>query len=188
MGYRESLSVLEESLEMLEPLTQGEQCFWPTPVEEEKALAFRIREALWIARNLGAEKYPTLSKEASNYRIKITGKGGVLAVRKFPSASPKKFDAHASFPSTEDWQSRLLTTTEFDQASLITIVGILKQEKETKTFHFTDAVVTNSDLINLSDWVQSYRPDLLLFWDDTNVILKPFSEELAPLAFSPSDL
>lgn len=170
MGYSKSPLTLARRIPMFGELEQNKECEWHCKVEEERALVYAIREALWIAAYVVPENYPKLVEAHMNFIIKATGQGKVIAIRReFPTPQPL---------------SEVSTPT-----STLTIASAIKNHPE-KTHTFKNASLNSQALAQLLDLIHYNKLGVLLFWDEENSTLtaKPYSSELESLALTRDDL
>lgn len=170
MGYSNSIKTLENRLPLLVSLAEGKECEWDCTPGKEEILARQIREALYIAATIGANKYPNLARAQSMFRL-IKGMGKVVAVIKPTFSEPR--------PLGERSAGGVLN-------GLVSVTQIIATIKQHGAVRFPDATLSDTDLRVLNSWVRS--KNYLLFWSDPGVTIKPHSEELEEVAFNEEDL
>ena len=87
MPYSNDVERLERMLPYLAPVAQGKNAQWKITAGSPNTVAYRIREALHIAR-LNPNSYPDLAKYANDYSISIVEGNTVRARRRTPQISP----------------------------------------------------------------------------------------------------
>ena len=187
MGYSKSIDTLNKRLHLLELLKQGKECEWPCDVKSEKALAYKIREALHIAGTIATEEYPKLADAYLNFTIRETGQGRVTATRKEIS-EPRPLTNTKVDKRTVDHSHKTEQLRVSRFYSLTQIISALKRvSPEQLPVHFPEVSLENDDLITLYNWTQK-NTDYLIFWTGDSITIHKHSDELEALAFNPEDL
>lgn len=173
MGYSKSRTTLLKMLPKLEPLERGEPCTWRVDSMSADKFAYKVREALYIAR-LYANEFPELAEAAQRYRVSVKGPGLVAAEPHLPmgpvlsveggeelSATPKEvLGPQSDLSIMEEWLDRKL-----------------------ESLHFPEANLDNEELERLYHWAE--RRELIFFVSDKALTLQRHDPELAEYAWKP---
>jgi len=187
MGYSTNIKTLEAQLDNLAMLRQGKACAWTVAPNESHRFAYKIREALWIARNVpeARNKYPELARAAEHFRIEVT--------------SSREVQARAA-RSTVDAEVRPLgggVTTGLEAAgppkALMgpqTAASIIQTWMDTQPsnerYHFPQANLTRDELLKLHGW--AVQQGWIFFESDGAITLQRKTLDVAEFAWSPEDL
>lgn len=178
MAYSTSRKTLEAMLPLLEPLKSG-PCEWTTPPELVAKLAYKIREAFYIAR-LYRDEYPEIAQAADTYKLSVSRDGIIRAV-------------HATVQTARVTQiaapTRQAASLEhFGSQSVESILRAWRdaQMKGQRKLHFGEARLSPAELMELFDWCADNE---CLFFESAGAItLQVHDPDLADFAWSPDDL
>jgi hypothetical protein len=186
MGYSKNPQTLERRLYLLTALRQGKECSWKCKPEHERAFAYKIREALYIAEKIAAAEYPELAEASQNFSITETGEGRIEARRKNrPDSLPFTTEPveESVSPAGEGRHGKISFSGDHSLISIIT----LAKESNAESLHFPSINLPEEDLRRLHKWLTENTP-YILFWGGDSLTLRLSTPELEPLAFSLTDL
>jgi len=186
MGYSTNISTLEAQLENLAMLREGKGCIWST--SDPFRFAYKIREALWIARNVrGAkEKYPELEIAARNFTIEVVGDNQVQArtYGGIPAAVITPLSGEGVGGSSHDIAGPTRRTKGIQTAASI-IQTWLDTQPSNDRYHFPQATLTPNELLKLHSWATQNH--LIFFESDGAITLQRKTLDLIEYAWSPED-
>lgn len=178
MGYSRSTKTLQSRMALIEPLASGGGVTWETEPGEEHKLAYKIREALRVARH-HADEYPKFAALGERYRISIQGPGRVVAQEINPTAQVKVIVPGA------DRLSGVLPQAEGPTTATQIIQSVLDQPREglPPKLNFPNAKLREEEKVKLYNWC--HASGWLMFVADSGITLQLFDAELAEFAFNP---
>jgi hypothetical protein len=180
MGYSTSRQTLIKMLPELEFLSTGKSCVWTTEPNESHRVAYKIREALYIAR-LYASEFPELARAARDFRITVTSSREVQAVR---------VGAHTINSVKELFSESVpvidLKQLKVEEATAASLIDSWLANPEGKHY-FPQAGLSGEELRKLYAWSQSQG---LVFFvaTDGSVTLQVTEPSLEDFAWDPTDL
>ena len=187
MGYSRSVQTLINMLPHLELLHQDRPCKWTTEPGGAHKFAYKLREALYIAR-LYAGQFPELARAADRYRIEILSDRQVQAR---PAAG--------TTAATVETLPVATVTTGMEvaggprqmsgpQSAASIMQTWLDAQPTNDKFYFAEARLSNDELLKLHRWAKEQK--LLFFVDDQSggLNLQKEDRDLADFAWSPEDL
>jgi hypothetical protein len=181
MGYSTSRQTLERMRSSLNVLASGKPCSWQTEPNESHKVAYKIREALYIAR-LYPDEYPDLARAARDFRISVVSSREVIAERigNHSLATVKELVFGTDKPSLDLTQQKV----ELPEAANIVSAWMKKPDGK---HYFPQVNLSPEELLKLYNWSQAY--DLIFFVaGDGSITLQPRSEDVQEFAWSPEDL
>jgi hypothetical protein len=172
VGYSTSPKTLDRIREHLKPLEEGRSCSWTISDGAAGKFAYKVREALHIAR-LHSADFPALARAAETFRIIVKDPRTVVA-------EPKNQELEASvvMPSYGDG-----APVGTDARS---IIAEWEKQRPQKSIHFPEAALPGSELLKLFDWAED--EGWLLFVAHPALTLRRHEPELAEYSWRPEDL
>lgn len=148
----------------LRALEEGRGCTWHRPLGDVTSWAYKVRQALYIARRHHPGRFPKLARYANDYTIEIVDDYTVQA--RITSNKGIRSEAPTSEASPEPSTSTPVHGLEV-AGKPRTIVGVrsltdiishwLHTQPSNDPLHFPDAQLSEKDLAGLYTWAQS-RP------------------------------
>jgi hypothetical protein len=133
MGYSTSERTLLRIRSKLHRIEQGDEQQWYVREEgRNNYLAYKIREALYIAATHYPKKYPQLALAAKKFEIRISGKTAVIARLRPEMISDMTLEVQAAVddpivePTTKELIAEMedtLPTTEEESGEMMTVDG-----------------------------------------------------------------
>lgn len=178
MAYSQNPVTVERMLSYLKPLVDGQECIWRTAPNKSRWLAYRIREALAVAREF-PERFPELAR--SRYRIEVLSSQEVRA--RF-SAAP---EIEVGVYSEEIPRSARVQTEETRTAQQIMDDWFENPKRE--KMYFPNADLDDHELVALYKWATD-EAQVLMFENAGALTLLPLegNEDTADYAWTPEDL
>jgi hypothetical protein len=184
VGYSQSLETVESRKELLRDLMKGEPEVWECQPGQERTVAYQVRECLHIGEN-NPKIYPGLAKAAKEFSIVIQGKGSVAArPKRVISARAVTVDTPTLTPQKASKESEKELAYGGPQTDR-TIVMKWIESTGKQVLHFPEANLRIEELKVLHKWASDLN--ILMFFKDPMVTLRPFDPELAPYSFNPDE-
>lgn len=181
MGYSESIRTVERRAELLGPLMEGKPTEWECNPGTERMVAYQVRECLRIAKK-NPSQFPGLAEAASRMIVEIQGPGVVVARERRTSTAMASVSVRERVEAPVDPKKHLADEVSLvGSQSALTIINSWIASGGESIMHFPQANVSIEDLKKLDQWARA--ENVLLFWKDPMVTLRPFDAELAPHAF-----
>ncbi len=190
MGYSTSTYTLDERIRSgeLDLLAKGQACTWIVSTGLASKFAYKIREALYIAR-LHADQYPSLAQAADQYVIEVANASTVFARH---TAS----NTEATVLATGGSDNTGTTTHGLEKAgraiqsngpqSQFTIIDTWrKAEPSSDSIHFPTADLNDEQLEQLWLWSQNHRPPLMLMVSGESITVSLWDEHVGQYAWTP---
>ncbi len=216
MPYSDDRKRLEEMLPYMGALALGKNTEWTIARGNPTTVAFRIREALRIAR-LYPSEYPDLAKYAGDYAINTKVGNMVTARRRTPDMEAHVVEKPAPYmPNIATQPSApVVQTIDVVEAHLVRTIGAksnsmfeaqksnhILQGKQTSlsvadvyrqlgegkpTLHFPDAGLGKEELKELFFWAGNHVPPLMLLVDGIGLTVARFDAMVAEFSWRPDD-
>ena len=196
MGYSTSRLTLNAQIEAgnLDQLLRGQGCRWIVQPGEASKFAYKIREALYIAR-LYADDYKTLADAAANFTIEVVNPTTVQArLTKTPTeatiltAAPEPHGqppVRSQAPTHGLDIARRPITTAGQQTEFSIIDVWQKAQPSLDPIHFPDAALSNEQLERLWKWAEGRTPSLMIMVSGNGLTLSPIDEAVIEYAWRP---
>lgn len=180
MAYSRSESTLTKRLSDLEPLKQGRTHKWVVKDGEAWYWAGKIREALYIAREVFPHKYPELARAGKNFTIDVLDLRTVQA-RPKENTSPVEVpevslgrDGPGVTPmhGLEQAGPPGVPRTIAEPQSVTDIISYAMRALPTNDkLVFTNAIVNDQELQQLARWAASRTPRWMVVYSRSTGIL-----------------
>lgn len=192
MGYSRSPKTLEAIRPLLDDLERGLACVWEVAPGEEHKWAYKVREALYIAR-LFPDRYPALAQAADAFKVEVAERGRVRAVTAGNTLQPKVLGSAVPIVSQglDDDQPglahkvRSVSLTGSQTAASIMKAWYLSQPSN-HPLYFPQAVLDRQELLELYRLAADQH--LIFFESEGAITLQRTTMDLMDLAWSPEDL
>ncbi len=194
MGYSNSPETLAKIRPMLKEIEAGNPCVWRTPPGGSRLLAYKIREALRIAR-MFSSKYPELARASYLFKIREPDSSTVRAVSntanellalsklELPDPNMQRYvepegvaevtvdPTQLSLPDDPTEDKGLELTPDFPgPQSQFTIISHWTAIKPApRALRFPEATLTTPQLKQLYRWAKDQKPEIMLLVDDSGV-------------------
>lgn len=190
MGYSKSKATLDKFRPFLEQVEKGGFPAWDVKEGQADKLAYRIREALYIAR-LYPEAYPELARVSAGIRVVVTSPShveikaavgtpeAVLLADPGESALAVQGIANAEKP---------VATQQQNMTAEQVIEAWKGQQPSNSKLTFPYANLEPAELLKLHEWSSKLTPPWLMLEFDGKLTLQPWSRDIADLAWSPGDI
>ena len=190
MGYSTSTYTLDERIRSgeLDLLAKGQACTWIVSTGNASKFAYKIREALYIAR-AHADQYPALAQAADQYVIEVANASTVFA--RYTGANTE-----ATVLATGGSENTATATHGLEKAgraiqsngpqSQFTIIDTWrKAQPSNEPIYFPTASLDDEQLEQLWLWSQNHRPPLMLMVSGESVTVSLWNESVARYAWAP---
>lgn len=189
MPYSTKVSRLQELLPMLGDLTEGRSQRWEVPEGQAQLLAYRIREALYIAA-LNAEAFPVLAKAAAQFKIQVISPTIVQATPKqaFQTEAVKLVEAGGGENATvvQGLEPAGKPHELVAPSSATEVVGFWTEAQPSNSkFTFPQHQLDLSELTKLYHW--TLARGWLMFVTPDNLTLVKTTKSLEDSSWHPSD-
>lgn len=206
-GYSKNPSTAEKMLPLLGPLIAGELCTWQTNEGEADYFAYKVREALYVARlhknrfqkiwdeSLDPDNYPVdnedkiagdllaVAKMAERIRIVVTGRSTVEA--RFAKGTPEALVLAGSATPTSGYENPGRSVVTITKQTVWSIKEAWKASQPSNTpLHFPNAGLSYEELVELYAWATPLG--LLLFEVDGALTLQRKTLDLVQFAWAPT--
>lgn len=191
MGYSTSTYTLDERIRSgeLDLLAKGQACTWIVSTGNASKFAYKIREALYIAR-IHADTYPALAKAADQYIIEVANASTVFA--RHTAANTE-----ATILATGGSENTGTPTHGLEKAgraiqsngpqSQFTIIDTWRRaEPSSEPIHFPTADLDDEQLEQLWLWSQNHRPPLMLMVSGESITVSLWNEHVGQYAWKPT--
>lgn len=184
MGYSTNKQTLISMLPELELLKQGKQCIWT--VENSKHFAYKVREALYIAR-LYQKEFPELAIAADMFRIEVLSDSQVQA-RLAKGTTAARVKAVGGVVNTGMEEAGPSKRMAGPQTATTIIQTWLDSQPSNDKFFFPEAKLSREELLKLHSW--AVKQGWLFFVDSWTggLTLQRKTHELEAFAWGPEDL
>lgn len=186
MGYSTNVSTLELQLDHLKMLREGKACIWTVEPNDVHRFAYKIREALWIARNVAEarRKYPELAQAAEHFRIEMVNSRQVQArpARGTPAASVEALGVATSGGELAGPARSMMGP----QTAASIIQTWMDTQPSNDKYHFPQANLSHSEMLKLHSWAT--KQGWIFFESQGQITLQRKSRDLEGLSWSPEDL
>lgn len=189
MGYSRSKVTLEKIRPFLSDLEQGLSCSWEVPAGQEGQWAYKVREALYIAR-LYENDYPDLARVAERFKVRIVREGLVEAKPGGNTTQPKLIRGSTVTHGVDDETVSPLTgrsaATDGKQTADTIVQAWHDVQPSNSPLYFPEAELESEDLVKLYNWAT--KRNLIFFESFGAITLQPKTRDLEDLAWHPDDL
>lgn len=177
MGYSRSPDTLIRRLALIEPLAEGGSVTWQTTPGEEHRVAYKIREALRVARQY-KEDFPHLAPLGERYRISIQGPGLIVAQEINPEP-----EVRVVVPA--DGRTTAILPLPDGATTSTQIVQFLidSAPESARKINFPNAKLPPDELRKLYAWTNT--TGWLVFVSEQGITLLQYDAELRDVAFNP---
>lgn len=175
MAYSSSPLTVERMLPYLEPLVEGRETFFRTEPGRSRWLAYKLREALAVARE-HPERFPELAR--LDFRFEVDSSREVRAV-------PRDQTSIEVLSAPRPSAARMNTLSVGSAQDVIDHWEALSEAARTKVY-MPNADLSPNELHRLWQWAS--EAGVIFFENAGALTLMPLDEELAPLAWGPEDL
>lgn len=165
MGYRNNPELVEQRMYLLEPLLSGENCYWsisPPTRDEAENVAFKIREALRIARQW-KNRFPDLAKIANEFSIHVVGPGRLEGRRK-THTRVETGELGAPTQGLEPFGKEVPQDHLFSADQVIASWRLHQPSND--PLSFTHTALSYEEMVKLWTWCQAQVPKLVLLASD----------------------
>lgn len=205
-GYSKNPATAEKMLPLLGPLIAGELCTWQTSEGEADYFAYKVREALYVARLhkdnwdrelaihfMGAELTPRtldtvqqlreVAKMAERIRIVVTGRSTVEA--RFAKGTPEALVLAGGAAPMSGYENPGRSVVTITKQTVWSIKEAWKASQPSNTpLHFPNAGLSYEELVELHAWATPLG--LLLFEVDGALTLQRKTLDLVQFAWAPT--
>ena len=187
MGYSKSKKTLEKIRPQLAQLELGLNASWRTQEGGADFFAYKVREALFIAK-LYREEYLELAKMADTTRVVVVSPSLVetKAAVGTPEAVIQSGNAAVVVQGLAEGGREPSTTSPHTAAAVI--AEWQRRQPSNDKLHFPQANLPREELLKLHTWASNLTPSWLFFEFDGAITLQPYSRDVAELSWSPEDL
>jgi hypothetical protein len=198
-GYSKNPQTGIKMLPYLGPIVRGELCAWNTEKGEADYFAYKIREALYVAR-LHADSFGTstawydssgknvsddmlaLAKQAERIRIVVVNPSLVEA--RLQKATPEALVLTGQAAPMSGYENPGRSTVTLAKQTVWSIQEAWRGQQPSNTpLHFPHAGLSYDELVELYTWAESMH--LMLFEADGALTIQPKSLDLLQYAWSP---
>jgi hypothetical protein len=202
-GYSKNPVTAEKMLRYLQPLARGELCTWATTEHGADYFAYKIREALYIARlhkgmyerliaregeesSKGgayvASQMLGLAKAAERTRIVVISPSIVEA--RLQKGVPEAMVLEGSTP-TQGYENPGKSVVRLTKQTPHTIVEAWKAQQPSNTpLHFPHAGLSYEELVELHEWATEMQ--LMIFEVDGAITIQKKTLDLMQFAWTPT--
>lgn len=183
-GYSKNPSTAQRLLPLLSSIEAGELCTWETEHGQSDYLAYKIREALYIARLYRDwSQFSQLAKMSERIRIVTTGPSTVEA--RLAKGTPEALILTGSGTPTSGYENPGRSSVVLTRQTVATIREAWQRQQPSNTpLHFPSADLSYDELVELYGWAEGLG--LILFEVDGALTVQRKTLELAKLAWAPS--
>lgn len=192
MGYSKNPRTLEKIRHLLTDLEKGLSCTWRVEPGLEDRWAYKVREALYIAKLHRAE-YPYLATAADNFKIEIAQRGLVrasLASNSSPttvvgrSTGVVNHGLDADMPGLAHKVHSVSTTGRQTPQSIME--AWFHSQPSNTPIYFPDAALSKKQLLELHGLAS--QQNLIFFESDGAITIQHKTADLEGLSWHPDDL
>lgn len=184
MGYSTNKQTLIAMLPELELLKQGKSCIWT--VDDSRKYAYKIREALYIAR-LYKKEFPELAIAADMFRIEVLSDTQVQA-RIAKGTTAAKVQAVGGVVNTGMEEAGPSKRMSGPQTASTIIQTWLDTQPSNDKYFFPEARLSRDELLKLHSWASAQG---WIFFVDSitgGLTLQRTSRDLEAFSWAPEDL
>ena len=198
MAYSKSRTRLEAMLPHLALLQMGKECAWTVePGRDPERVAYRIREALHIAR-LYPKEYPDLAVAHGSFIIKV--EPGRVVARRAPLpefvALPEELTQESlDLPTANplevagDLNKHMLRGDQelLGRKTVEQVIAKWEASTKNKPIHFPEAMMDDLALAQLYVWCEAQVPQLMILTAGRAVTLGILDPNVAEFAWRPNN-
>jgi hypothetical protein len=204
-GYSKNPATAEKMLSVLGPLIQGELCTWQTDEGEADYFAYKVREALYVARLRQKQwdntirmhdeegvNFPNIStirqlsavgRMAERIRIVVTSRSTVEA--RFAKGTPEALVLTSNATPTSGYENSGRSVVTITKQSAWSVKEAWKASQPSNTpLHFPHAELSYEELVELYEWATPLG--LLLFEVDGALTVQRKTLDLVQFAWAPN--
>lgn len=191
MGYSTNPRTLDQIRPLLDNLEKGLSCTWEVSAGSENKWAYKVREALYIAR-LYKDRYPALAQAADAFKIEIAQRGVVRAVPAGNTLEPRVLSSggpvtvnHGIDGDTPGLahKTRSVSLTGPQSAESILHAWFMTQPSN-QPLYFPDAALDHNELIKLHGLASDQN--LIFFESEGAITLQHRTADLVEFAWDPT--
>lgn len=189
MAYSRSIVTLNRLYQYIQPLENGEPYAWICKQGYSHTLAYKIREALFVAK-LHAESYPLLADAADKLVIEVVSPTKVQARLSVVPTEAMILSGENVSP-THGLQSgplgRIVSTA--GEQTAFTIIEAWKRSQPNLTpINFPQAKLDYTQLLALWNWCQQWKPrPLMIMEDEGSITLGPTEDAVVAYSWHPNE-
>jgi hypothetical protein len=191
LGYSTSVVTLQRLYEYIKPLEFGEPYVWITDEGEAARLAYKIREALYVAK-LHTEQFPELAAAADRFVIEVVSSTKVQARLSIAPTEARILSSHGDVaPQHGDSGSPTLgriIATSGEQTAFTIIEAWKKSQPNLTPINFPSAKLNYEQLLALWNWAQTWKPKpLMIMYDEESgsLTLGPIEADVVKYSWHP---
>lgn len=182
MGYSKNRDVLEQIKEDLLKLKEGQACVFSTGTGQGDRLAYKIREAIYVAR-MFPEEYAEIANRSSSFKVSLLNDHEVrvtrltkMTIESRPAATVEMGD-NVSPPAVEQVAGMQTAESIMQRWSL----------SAGEMIYFPEANLSREHLMDLWDWCQE---NSLMFFvsDNGGLTMQTVRSDLVEFSWHPDDL
>ncbi len=204
MAYSSSKLTVQRIRPRLKRLEAGHECRWETPAGKADLFAYKIREALYIAKTHYPQDFPALAKAATNFEIVATKGKYVTARRKWdgevseleltiraeidePPVEVMTNEEEAAYADEAANEAGDLLTVDGHQTQF-TIIATWTQNRYVARLSFPDAELSEHSLTMLYNWAEKQSPRLMIIAipPEPGITLAPHDEDMEEIRWKPT--
>lgn len=205
-GYSKNPLTAEKMLPVLGPIIRGELCTWQTNEGEADYFAYKVREALFVARlhkdrfqkiwdeSLDPNNYPVddedmiagdllaIAKMAERIRIVVTSRSTVEA--RFAKGTPEALVLASGATPTSGYENPGRSVVTITKQTVWSVKEAWKAAQPSNTpLHFPNAGLSYEELVELYGWATELG--LILFEVDGALTVQRKTLDLVEFAWAP---
>jgi hypothetical protein len=194
-GYSKNLATAQAMLPYFGPIIRGELCTWETHPGQSDKFAYKVREALYIARlhkdNIGnwpmmtraeMEQLCALAEIAGRLRIVVISP--TLVEARMAKSTPEALVLTGQAPPSSGYENPGRSSMVMTSQTPATIRAAWEHQQPSNTpLHFPHANLIQMELQKLWEWAESMH--LIIIEMDGALTLQPKQLDLVPFAWSP---
>lgn len=204
-GYSKNPATAEKLLPLLQPLAEGNLCTWQTEEGQAEHLAYKIREALYIARLFKdrnerivlktpldgpsgefrwqqADKMVAIARMAERVRIVTTSRSTVEA--RLQKGAPEALVIAGGATPNQGYENPGRSVVTLTRQTVRTIQDAWQAMQPSNTpLHFPHAKLSYEELSELFAWAESFG--LILLESDGALTIQRKTIDLEPFKWSP---
>lgn len=184
MAYSRSESTLKKMLPELQELALGRAQAWIVTQGTPHEWAYKIREALFIAR-IYKDKYPELAKAAESFTVLVDGNRVDARRARNTTEAVALADVHTGINTGLELAGRSVSVSGA-QSPFTIIEAWRKSQPSNQPMNFPQAALTEEALGILYKWAQSWKPPLMLMVDGASVTVGPADHHVIQYAWRPA--
>lgn len=185
MAYSRSETTLKKMLPDLQEIALGRPQAWIITQGSAQEWAYKVREALFIAR-LHKSRYPELAAAAESFTVEVVDSQRVQARRARQTTEAVAL-ADDQNP-THGLETFGRSVQSSGQQSPFTIIEAWrKSQPSNQPIHFPEATLSEDQLTILYKWAQAWKPPLMLMVDGNSVTVGPTDKQVMQYAWRPPE-